>query len=59
MTKTRVPSKDLGKIRLQDRTNWKRVIEEPQATVERNLGKEKDNPVLSNVRFHRLKDAKR
>jgi len=59
MTKTRVLSKDLGKIQLQDRTNWKRVIEEPQATVERKLGNDKDNPVLSNVRFHRLKDAKR
>lgn len=58
MTKTRIPAKDLGKIRLQDRTNWKRVIEEPQATIDRKLGEDKDNPVLRKPRFHRLKGTK-
>lgn len=58
MTKTRVLAKDLGKVRLQDRTDWKRVIEAPQATVDRKVNEDKDNPVLRKVRFHRLKGAK-
>lgn len=60
MSRTKVSSKDLGKARLQDRTDWKRVLTEPQETVDRKISenKDKDNPVLAKPRFHRLKNPK-
>lgn len=45
------------KNRALDQTNWKRVLETPQSTVDRESITDQDNPDLSKNKFKKSKNS--
>lgn len=53
MSKTRVTSSD--DVKHLDKTDWKRVYTSSQSVIDNEAVKDKENPVLDNAKFKKLK----
>jgi len=51
------PKTDISKI-LQDKTDWKRVYQKTQSSVDIDALNDTENPVLKDARIKRLNDKK-
>ena len=56
MTITKVSSKSAESKTNQDKTDWNKIYNKPQSTVDREAAKDSENPVLSKSRFKRIND---
>jgi len=58
MTKFKTNSNNSASIKAQDKTDWKKVYNQTQATSDREARQDTENPVLKKSKFKRLHDKK-
>ncbi|MFK5949246.1 MAG: hypothetical protein QM500_10820 [Methylococcales bacterium] len=50
--------KNQATMQAQDKTDWKKIYNQTQATADRKAGEDTENPVMKNAKFKRLNDKK-
>lgn len=55
---TKVSNESLKSKTLQDKTDWKRVYQKPQAQVDSEAQKDKENPIIKVGKVRRMNDLK-
>jgi hypothetical protein len=56
MTITKVRSKDAVSKQCLDKTDWNKVYNQPQASVDQKSSQDSENPVLKDAKFKRIND---
>ncbi len=56
MTKFKKNSNNNPSIKAQDKTDWKKIYNQSQASADRDAAQDKENPILKKSQFKRLSD---
>ena len=59
MSKTRITKEEANNKIINDKTNWNEILGKPQDKVDFEALSDKENPVLKEPKFNRLKPGKR
>ncbi len=51
---TKINSKNYLSKTAEDKTDWKRVYQKPQSSVDFDVQKDKENPIIKNGKIRRL-----
>jgi len=56
MTRTKVNSKDVASKQCLDKTDWNKIYNQSQASVDLKSSQDSENPVLKEAKFKRIND---
>ncbi len=58
MTRFKKSSNGNISIQAQNKTDWKKIYNQTQATADREARQDTENPILKNAKFKKLNDKK-